>query len=116
MRTKLFSITIADCEVQTFAVGGHGGAGKDTSNSGVRIVHPPSGASGEGRESRSQLQNKRAAFKRMANSTQFREWVRAEARRLEGKQSIEQQVEQALQPHNLKVEVRNAQGQWEPSV
>lgn len=35
----LFSVTLEDCEVQTFTVGGNGGSGKDTSQTGVRIIH-----------------------------------------------------------------------------
>lgn len=35
----LFSVTMKDCDLQTFTVGGPGGGGKDTSSTGVRIVH-----------------------------------------------------------------------------
>ncbi len=35
----LFSITIKDCKVDAFTVGGNGGAGKDTSNTGCRVTH-----------------------------------------------------------------------------
>lgn len=35
----LFSVTIKDCRVDTFTVGGNGGSGKDTSNTGVRVTH-----------------------------------------------------------------------------
>lgn len=41
MREKklLFSVTIKDCRVDNFTVGGNGGAGKDTSNTGARVTH-----------------------------------------------------------------------------
>ncbi len=35
----LFSVTIKDCDVDTFTVSGNGGAGKDTSQTGVRVTH-----------------------------------------------------------------------------
>lgn len=38
-KTLLFSVTVEDCDVQTFTVGGNGGSGKDTSNTGVRVTH-----------------------------------------------------------------------------
>lgn len=83
MKKLLFSVTMADCDLQTFTVGGHGGSGKDTSNTGVRIIHRASGAVGEGREERSQVSNKRRAWRRMAESPAFRAWHRVEtARRL----------------------------------
>lgn len=79
----LFSVTREDFSMQTFSVGGAGGGGKDTSNSGVRLVHEASGARGEGREHRSVTQNRKAAFMRLVNSKEFLSWHRAEvARRL----------------------------------
>jgi protein subunit release factor A len=116
MREKVFSVTLNDCDVQTFTVGGHGGAGKDTSNTGVRIVHRASGATGEGRESRSQLENKRTAFKRMALTPTFQTWARLRAQKLVGRKSVEQLVEEAMEPQNLRIEVRNSKGQWETEV
>lgn len=111
-KEKLFSVTIADCRVDTFTVGGHGGAGKDTSNTGVRVVHTPSGATGEARESRSQLENKRTAFKRMAGTSEFRAWVNHTAAKLTGGKTVEQQVDDAMAPEHLRVEVRGENGQW----
>lgn len=110
-RRKLFSVTLDDCRVDTFTCGGKGGSGKDTSNNGVRITHPPSGAVGEARDSRYQLQNKRAAFRRMGESKAFRAWVQREASRLQGEKSVDEQVDEAMDPRNLRVEVRG-EGGW----
>lgn len=78
-RELVLSVTLADCEVQTFRAGGKGGQNQNKRDTGVRIIHPPSGARGESREERSQLQNKRAAFRRMAESSEFKAWVRRQA-------------------------------------
>ncbi len=75
-RTKMLTVTIKDCTVQTFRAGGKGGQNQNKRDSGVRVIHPPSGARGESREGRSQLENKRKAFVRMAESPKFRAWVR----------------------------------------
>ncbi len=112
-RKLLFSVTIHDCDVQTFTVGGPGGGGKDTSNTGVRITHPPSGAVGEGREERSQLANKRAAWTRMGRSDKFKAWARIEAARRCGGPSIDELVEEAMRPEHIKAEV-NVAGKWTP--
>ena len=74
----LFSVTKNDFEIQTFTVGGHGGGGKDTSNSGVRLIHKASGARGEGREHRTNTQNRISAFKKLVASKQFQDWHRIE--------------------------------------
>jgi protein subunit release factor A len=81
----LFSVTKNDFEIQTFSVGGAGGGGKDTSNSGVRLIHKASGARGEGREHRSNTKNREAAFKRLVASKEFQDWHKIEcAKRMIG--------------------------------
>jgi protein subunit release factor A len=111
-REKLFSVTIKDCEIQTFTVGGPGGGGKDTSNTGVRITHRPSGAVGEGREERSQAQNKQAAFGRMARSPKFQTWAKLVASELLTGESVEQATERMMAPEYIKTEVK-VDGKWQ---
>lgn len=114
MRKLWFSVTIKDCRVDTFRSGGKGGQNQNKVESGVRVVHPPSGAVGEARDSRDQLQNKRAAFRRMADSDTFRAWHRTEiARRISGK-TVDQLVEEAVEPQNILVEGRDEAGRWVP--
>lgn len=74
----LFSVTIKDCDVQTFRSGGHGGQNVDKVSSGVRIAHNASGAVGQARDTRDQLKNKRLAFQRMAESERFKTWHKQE--------------------------------------
>jgi len=105
-KKKLFSVTLKDCKVETFTVGGHGGSGKDTSNTGVRISHVPSGAVGTASDTRSQLHNKRLAFRRMGQSKAFRAWVIVVAGELQTGKSIEQRVEEEMHPSKLKIEIR----------
>jgi protein subunit release factor B len=104
VKEKLFSVTVNDCEVQTFRSGGNGGQNQNVRDTGVRIIHHPSGARGESREERSQLQNKRTAFRRMAESAKFKIWI---TRVVGNRLSPEQQVEKDMQEANLKVEVRD---------
>lgn len=70
-RQRILSVSIKDCEVQTFRSGGPGGQNQNKRDTGVRVIHHPSGARGESREERSQLQNKRTAFLRMVDSPKF---------------------------------------------
>lgn len=93
-RKLLFSITRADFDIQTFASGGPGGQHQNKTQSGVRIVHRDSGAVGESRESRSQHQNKEAAFGRLAKTERFLAWHKLEtARRMGTVVDIDAQVE-----------------------
>jgi RF-1 domain len=104
----VLSVTIHDCEVQTFRSGGPGGQHQNKTNSGVRVIHHPSGARGESREHRSQHQNKRAAFIRMTETKEFQIWLRIAT----GRQLLaEDQVAKDMNPKNIKVEVRE-NGKW----
>lgn len=71
----LFSLTKKDFIVQTFRADGKGGQKQNKTSSGVRIIHRDSGVACESREHRSQLQNKKAAFSRLANHPKFRVWL-----------------------------------------
>lgn len=71
MREKILSVTLKDCDVQTKRGSGKGGQNRNKRDTAVRIVHRASGAVGESQEQRSQLQNKRAAFLRMAQTPVF---------------------------------------------
>ncbi len=111
-KEKLFSVSIDDCRVDTFTVGGNGGGGKDTSNTGVRVVHPPSGAQAVCVDGRSQHKNKQTAFRRMGETKAFRLWVRKRAAELSSGKTVEQIVDEMMDPANIKVEVRDEDGKW----
>jgi protein subunit release factor B len=109
MRELLFSVTPKDCELQTFRSGGAGGQNQNKRDTGVRWIHPPSGARGESREERSQLQNKRTAWKRMVETSEFQAWVRIQSARDAG---IGAAVEREMWPDRLKTEVM-VDGKWQ---
>jgi protein subunit release factor A len=108
-RELLFSVTLDDCDVQTFRAGGKGGQNQNKRDTGVRVVHRASGAVGEARDERSQLQNKRNAFIRMVGTGKFRAWIARETN-LRGR-NIEDEVRESMRPENLRIEGR-ADGQW----
>lgn len=117
-RELLFSVTAKDCIMDTFCSGGPGGQNQNKRKTGVRFRHPPSGAVGESREQRSQEQNKRTAWRRMAESKQFRAWIRIQAAKisdkLDGRKPVETIVEESMEEKNLRVEVRDKNGKWVP--
>jgi len=108
----LFSVTAKDCELQTFTCGKKGGGGKDTSNNGVRLIHHPSGARGEGRDTRDQKVNKRNAFLRLIRTKEFKDWHRAEVvkRLCYPVTDVNKAVDTAMAPQNLRVEVQIERG------
>lgn len=56
---------LAECRVETFRAGGKGGQHQNTTETGVRLIHLPTGLRAEGRSERSQLRNRIAALRRL---------------------------------------------------
>ncbi len=56
---------LAECRVETFSAGGPGGQHQNRSETGVRIVHLPTGVRATARESRSQHRNRARALERL---------------------------------------------------
>ena len=110
MKEKVLSVTIHDCTVQTFRAGGSGGQNQNKRDTGVRIIHEPSGAIAECREERSQLQNKKKAWKKLAEHPKMLLWIKLQ-NGLSAKAVAE--VDQAMLPHNLRVE-KKVDGKWVP--
>ena len=75
----------------------------------MRIIHRASGAVGEARDERSQLQNKKAALKRMTEDPRFKFWVAEKMK----ERPIEAVVDEQMESHNIRTEVRSADdGKW----
>lgn len=111
----LFSVSIKDCDVQAFKGSGAGGQARNKTSSAIRVVHRASGAVGQASDAREQHINKRTAFQRMAETEKFKTWLKVETARAFGKlpeKTIEEQVEEALHPKHIKVEIKDETGSW----
>jgi len=109
-RKLLFSVTKDDCEWSYTKGTGAGGQKRNKTSSAVHCHHRPSGARGYSEASRSQLDNKRDAFVKMANTKEFQHWNRMEAmRRLGVLSEIDRKVEEELR--HVKIEIR-VDGRW----
>src|SRR3954465_5280262 len=107
-RELIVSVSIKDCEVQTFRAGGNGGQNQNKRDTGVRVIHHPSGAIGESREERGQLANKKRAFRRMINTTEFQVWLKTKALLI---RPLDEIVNDQMAEKNIKVEVKE-DGKW----
>lgn len=75
-KRRWFSITAKDLDFQEFCGSGNGGQNRNRNKTAMRCIHKPSGASGECQEHKSQDQNKKKAFERMAKSVKFQSWLK----------------------------------------
>ena len=108
----LFTIprTSKDFRWDYYKGSGSGGQKKNKTENCCRCTHLPSGSVGKSEEGRSKEQNKKKAFRRMAESSKFMQWVRIEAARRTGEEAkMQARVEKALR--NVTTEVR-IDGKW----
>lgn len=110
-RKPFLSVTLKDCDVQHFRAGGKGGQNQNKRDTGTRIIHRASGAVGEARDERSQLQNIKLAFRRMAAHPKFKIWLNRQL--WFGGELPESRVRRDMESANLRVEGRR-NGQWIP--
>jgi protein subunit release factor B len=102
----LFSVTSKDCEWSYTKGTGAGGQKRNKTSSAVHCHHRPSGAHGYSEASRSQHDNKREAFVKMAESQEFQKWNKIEAmRRMGVLDEINHKVNQEML-YNTKLEIR----------
>lgn len=107
----LFSITANDCEWSYTRGTGKGGQKKNKTSSAVHCMHRPSGAHGYSESSRSQRDNKEDAFRKMAETKEFKDWMRLEIARRTGQLlEIEDAVNREMK--RVTVEVKDEEGRW----
>ena len=111
MKELIYRLTKKDFDLQTFTSGGKGGQHQNRSNTGVRITHKESGATGVSRDTRSQAQNKKLAFQRLLVDPKFKIWTSRKVLEFDYGKKLEQVVEESMTDDKLKVEVRK-DGQW----
>lgn len=111
-RELLFSVTKKDFKVTVFRGSGPGGQSRNKTSTAVRIKHPESGATAESQVYKSQDQNKQAAFRKLVESPTFEMWRRKRTAELMGRPTVEQVVDKAMDPRNLKVEGK-VDDRWE---
>ena len=110
----LFRVTAADCDWEYMRGTGPGGQKRNKTESKVRCTHRDSGAVGESDETRSQHDNKRKAFVKMAESAKFKAWHKLEtARRMGEMTTLNETVDNLMNPRYIKIEGKK-NGRWVP--
>ena len=115
MKELLFKVTAADCRWDYYVGTGNGGQNKQKTASACRCTHVASGAVGKAEDHRSQHQNKRLAFERMARTEAFQKWAKVEAMRRSGELAlVQERVDRQLRLETT-VEVQDEKGAWRPA-
>jgi len=104
-RKPLFSVTKADCKWDNY---------EEAGSKCVKCTHTASGAIGKSEENQSQSENEQAAFRYMAESPEFKAWVKLETANLSGQEGeLEEVTEQSI---HQKIDVKSEKGSWEDGL
>jgi len=101
-----------DLDISYFCGSGPGGQKKNKTASGVQITHRESGAIGRASDTRSQHQNKLAAFVRMSEHPKFKFWLARKLYEMEQGEKLEATIERDMALENLKFEIKDENGKW----
>ena len=111
-RRPLFSLTRKDFRIDYFRAGGKGGQKQNKTSSGCRITHIETGISAEARDTRSQEQNRKAAFMRLYHKPAFQVWMKMrQAEAILSRQEVERMVDKMMEEKNIKTEYYTPKGQ-----
>jgi hypothetical protein len=111
-RQLLFRVTRKDL-IETHIRGtGNGGQARNKTSSGVRLVHPASGAVGESTASRSQEENRVEAWKHLRKTPEFERWFRDMVLRTSGLETPGERVGRLMAPENITTQVLDERSRW----
>jgi len=112
-RELLFSVTRKDFQIEFFSGTGAGGQHRNKHQNCVRLYHPASGARATGQSHRNRQANLKQAFEGLQNNPVFKVWLNRKVFEALSGKSMEQKVQEAMRPENLKIERRGESGRWE---
>ena len=119
-RELLFSVTKKDLDISFFSGTGKGGQNRNKHQNCVRMQHKESGVMITAQRERSREQNLRIAFESLIEHPKFKTWHRKKTAELMAskeeiereKQRLEDLVNEAMKPENIKIEVKDENGNW----
>ena len=101
----LFSLTKKDFNVTYYSGTGAGGQHRNKHQNCVRLKHIETGITTTGADTKSLIQNKKNAFRRLVNNPKFKKWLKIRSSSEYLTQiDIETKVNELMQEENLKIE------------
>jgi protein subunit release factor B len=112
MKEKTKILTRRDLDISYFVGSGAGGQNKQKNATGVQLLHRESGALGRCSESRSQMQNRKQAFLNLMETPKMKLWLNRKLYELRSGHTLAEAVEEMMRPEHLRIEIKDAQGNW----
>lgn len=114
MNTPIFTITKKDFELTWFSGQGGGGQHRNKHQNCARILHKETGIICTGQSHKDRPSNLKEAMQGLANNPKFKAFCESRLREIESGITIEQKVDKMMKPENIRVEVKDENGNWTP--
>ncbi len=111
MKELLFSITKKDFKLEWFSGTGAGGQYRNKHQNCLRLTHIESGVTVTGQSNRDRIANQKEAMQNLLNNPKFKMWHTMRVKEALDGITLEQKVDQMIQPENLKIECQE-DGIW----
>jgi protein subunit release factor A len=108
----IFSVTKKDLKIEWFSGTGAGGQHRNKHQNCLRLHHPDSGVMVTGQSNRDRVSNTREALQNLIKHPKFRIWIAKRNYELQQGKTVEQIVEDLMEPSNLKIEAKDGEGNW----
>jgi len=107
-----FSVTKKDLELTWFSGTGGGGQHRNKHMNCARIRHVETGIISTGQSNRERPANLKEALRGLAKHPRFKLFCEIKLREIEIGKTIEQEVEEMMKPENIRIMVKDENGQW----
>ncbi len=103
-KERLFSVTKKDLNITFFSGHGAGGQNRNRHMNCVMLNHKASGTMVTGQSNKAKKSNIQEALNNLVKAPKFKIWHARRTKECLDKTTIEEEVEEMILPHNLKVE------------
>ena len=111
-KEHLFSVTKKDFKIDRFSGTGSGGQHRNKHQNCVRLHHKDSGVIVTGQSNKSYKANLKEAFENLLKHPKWKIWFNIKVYETKTNKTIEQRVEEMMNPDNIKIE-HKMNGKWE---
>jgi len=112
-RELLFSVTKKDLDITWFSGCGAGGQHRNKHQNCIRIQHRASGTLVTGQSHKERQSNIKEALKNLTSNPKFKVWLSRMIYEVLGGKTLDERVNEMMEPNHIKVETRNESGNWE---
>jgi protein subunit release factor B len=112
MEKAKFSVTKKDFTLTWFNGSGGGGQHKNKHANCARLKHDDTGIITVGQDHKERPRNQKDALRRMSNHPKFMAFCELRLKEIEDGVTLEQKVNEMMEPNNILIEVKDEQGNW----